>query len=155
MEGLAWLSLQHVLSGRAINVFICRSSWSAHPPLPQVCSDCSDHFSKNFFKLVDCQGLVHECKQFQTGFRKTSKSLHLLHPTTPFNQSRSNSAQSLQVVAAHICVKTTAETDSFHLYVVDLPDNVEPELTLSTAEELSFRTVLLSRGSFFGSLNRR
>ena len=69
---LAWKdwrgSLQHVLSGCAINVFICRSSWSAHPPLPQVCSDCSDPFSKNFFKLVDCRGLEHDCKQFQTGF---------------------------------------------------------------------------------------
>ena len=62
--------------------------------------------------------------------REDSKSLHKLHLTTPINQSRSNSAQSLHVVAAHICVKTTAETDSLHLYVVDLPDDVEPELTI-------------------------
>ena len=65
----------------------------------------------------------------------------MLHLTTPFNQSRSNSAQSLQVVAAHICVKTTAETDSLHLYVVDLPDDVEPELTLCQQRK-SFSFVL-------------
>ena len=86
--------------------------------------------SKNFFELVDCQCRLDECKQLQTGENeKKSNSLHMLHLTAPFNQSRST-AQSLQVVAAHICVKTTAETDSLHLYVVDLLKDVEPELTI-------------------------
>ena len=85
---------------------------------------------------------------------KYSKSLHKLYLTTPFNQSRSNSVQSVQVVAAHICVKTTAETDSLHLYVVDLPHDVEPELTMTAVNSgrvflscCSFLTWILLRDS--------
>ena len=138
------LSLQHVLVGRAINVFCCRSSWSAHRPFSQVCSDCSASLSKNFFELVDCRGLVHECKQLQTGENeKDSKSLHRAHLTTPSNQSRSNSAQSLQVVATHICVRQKAETDRLLLCVIDVLEDLEPELTLCQQRK-SFPFVLFS-----------
>ena len=82
---------------------------------------------------------ANNSKQARMG--KYSKNLHLLHLTTPFNQSRSNSVQSLQVVAAHICVKTTAETDSLHLYVVDLLEDLEPELTICQQQK-SFPFVL-------------
>ena len=76
---------------------------------------------EDLFELVDCRGLLDECKTNPNSReREDSKSLHMLHLTTPINQSRSNSAQSLEVVAAHVCVKTTAETDSLHSYVVDL-----------------------------------
>ena len=73
--------------------------------------------------------------------REDSKSLHKLHLTTPINQSRSNSAQSLHVVAAHICVRQKAETGSFFLCVVDLLEDLETELTLCQQRK-SFPVVL-------------
>ena len=120
--------------------------WSFCGPFRRTCSNSS--IAKVLWTSANNSKLAR--------MGKYSKSLHMLHLTTPFNQSRSNSAQSLQVVAAHICVKTTAETASLHLYVVDLLEDLEPELTICQQRKsfpfvLSFSHVDPSSDS----LNRR
>ena len=86
-------------------------------------------------ELVRTRRFPRSCGRVQTTphwrEREDSKSLHKLHLTTPINQSPvSNSAQSLQVVAAHICVRPKAETNSLLLCVVGQLEDLDPQLTI-------------------------